>query len=38
MCASANNQKILEQLFISPKTVSNHISDIFNKLQDCDGA
>ena len=33
IAAGANNQQIAEMLFISPKTVSNHISNIFNKLQ-----
>lgn len=33
-----NNQKIADQLHISSKTVSNHISNIFNKLQVADRA
>lgn len=28
-----NNQEIAQQLFVSSKTISNHISNIFNKLQ-----
>ncbi len=31
-----NNQQIAQQLHISAKTVSNHISNIFNKLQVAD--
>ena len=38
IAAGANNQQIAEMLFISPKTVSNHISNIFNKLQVADRA
>lgn len=34
----ADNQRISETLVISPKTVSNHISNIFNKLQVADRA
>jgi DNA-binding NarL/FixJ family response regulator len=34
----SNNQRIAETLFISLKTVSNHISNIFNKLQVADRA
>ncbi|MCC6453319.1 MAG: response regulator transcription factor [Caldilineaceae bacterium] len=34
----ADNQKISETLVISPKTVSNHISNIFSKLQVADRA
>ena len=33
-----NNQDIAQQLHISAKTVSNHISNIFNKLQVADRA
>jgi DNA-binding NarL/FixJ family response regulator len=33
-----NNQEIAQQLHISAKTVSNHISNIFNKLQVADRA
>jgi DNA-binding NarL/FixJ family response regulator len=33
-----NNQEIAQQLRISAKTVSNHISNIFNKLQVSDRA
>jgi len=33
-----NNKQIAEQLTLSPKTVSNHISNIFNKLQVADRA
>jgi DNA-binding NarL/FixJ family response regulator len=33
-----NNQEIADQLYISSKTVSNHISNIFNKLQVADRA
>lgn len=32
------NEEIAEQLFIAPKTVSNHISNIFSKLQVADRA
>jgi DNA-binding NarL/FixJ family response regulator len=28
-----NNTEIAEKLYLSPKTVSNHISNIFSKLQ-----
>jgi DNA-binding NarL/FixJ family response regulator len=34
----ANNSEIANQLHISSKTVSNHISNIFNKLQVADRA
>jgi DNA-binding NarL/FixJ family response regulator len=34
----ADNQQISEILVISPKTVSNHISNIFSKLQVADRA
>ncbi len=33
-----NNQQIASRLFIAPKTVSNHISNIFSKLQVSDRA
>jgi len=33
-----NNKEIAEQLALSPKTVSNHVSNIFNKLQVADRA
>jgi DNA-binding NarL/FixJ family response regulator len=33
-----NNQEIADHLHISAKTVSNHISSIFNKLQVADRA
>jgi DNA-binding NarL/FixJ family response regulator len=33
-----NNAAIAERLTLSPKTVSNHISNIFNKLQVADRA
>jgi DNA-binding NarL/FixJ family response regulator len=33
-----NNQEIAQRLQISAKTVSNHISNIFNKLQVADRA
>jgi DNA-binding NarL/FixJ family response regulator len=33
-----NNQEIAGQLYISGKTVGNHISNIFNKLQVADRA
>jgi len=33
-----NNKQIAERLTLSPKTVSNHISNIFNKLQVADRA
>jgi DNA-binding NarL/FixJ family response regulator len=32
------NAEIAEQLFLSPKTVSNHISNIFSKLHVADRA
>ena len=34
--AGKNNHEIAAQLHISVKTVSNHISNIFNKLQVAD--
>ena len=34
----ADNQQISDRLVISPKTVSNYISSIFNKLQVADRA
>jgi len=33
-----NNKEIAEQLSLSPKTVSNHVSNIFSKLQVADRA
>ncbi len=33
-----NNQQIAERLYISPKTVSNHISNVFAKLHVADRA
>lgn len=38
IAAGQGNAAIAEQLSISPKTVSNHISNIFNKLQVADRA
>ena len=38
IAAGDNNQEIAQQLHISAKTVSNHISNIFNKLQVADRA
>ena len=38
IAAGSNNQAIAARLFISPKTVSNHISSIFDKLQVADRA
>ena len=38
IAAGENNQEIAQQLHISPKTVSNHISNIFGKLQVADRA
>lgn len=38
IAAGENNQEIAQQLHISAKTVSNHISSIFNKLQVADRA
>lgn len=38
IAGGADNQQIADQLVISPKTVSNHISSIFNKLQVADRA
>jgi DNA-binding NarL/FixJ family response regulator len=35
---SANNHEIAQQLDLSPKTVSNYVSNIFNKLQVADRA
>lgn len=33
-----NNQEIAQKLFLSPKTVRNHITNIFGKLQEADRA
>lgn len=38
IAGGANNQAIAERLYISPKTVGNHISNIFSKLQVTDRA
>ena len=38
IASGENNQEIASKLHISPKTVSNHISSIFNKLQVSDRA
>ena len=38
IAAGSNNQAIAQQLFLSPKTVRNHISSIFAKLQVADRA
>lgn len=38
IASGENNKDIARQLHISPKTVSNHISNIFNKLQVADRA
>ena len=38
IAAGENNQEIAQQLHISAKTVSNHISNVFNKLQVADRA
>jgi len=38
IASGENNQAIADQLHISPKTVGNHISNIFNKLQVSDRA
>jgi DNA-binding NarL/FixJ family response regulator len=38
IAAGENNQEIAQHLHISAKTVSNHISNIFNKLQVADRA
>jgi DNA-binding NarL/FixJ family response regulator len=38
MAGGANNKDIAERLFISGKTVSNHITNIFSKLQVADRA
>jgi DNA-binding NarL/FixJ family response regulator len=38
IAAGENNQEIAQQLHISAKTVSNHISNVFNKLQVVDRA
>jgi DNA-binding NarL/FixJ family response regulator len=38
IAAGLNNQEIARQLYLSPKTVRNHISNIFTKLQVADRA
>jgi len=38
IAAGENNQEIAQHLHISAKTVSNHISNVFNKLQVADRA
>jgi DNA-binding NarL/FixJ family response regulator len=38
IAAGKNNQEIASQLYLSPKTVRNHISNIFTKLQVADRA
>ena len=38
IAAGYNNSEIAQKLYISPKTVRNHITSIFSKLQVADRA